>query len=240
MRADQFIDAAVAVRNIAALDEITRLTWRAMTEGQISEADAERVDEALQARRAVLKAKAGPGPKMAALSRRRQVAPDKRQSIERRRAIAASGALPPAIASSFTQGQVAALTVIARHVQRGGRCELPIDAIAAMAGTCRSLVQSALRDARRLGLISVQERRRAGQKSDTNVVSITDGSWLAWLRLKGGGRVQIKKHHEYRDLDSEKKAESPVISGTRPYRTGGMASGKPRNQMKMTTKRHVV
>lgn len=239
MRADQFIDAAVAVRNIAALDEITRLTWRAMNEGQISEADAARVDEALQARRAVLKAKAGPGPKMAALSRRKQVAPDKRRSIERRRAIAASGALPPAMALSFTQGQVAALTVIARHVQRGGRCELPIDAIAAMAGTCRSLVQSALRDARRLGLISVQERRRAGQKSDTNIVSITDGSWLAWLRLKGG-RVQIKKHHEYRDLDSEKKAKSQVISGKRLYRTEEMSSGKPTDRMRIPSRRLVV
>ena len=51
MLADQFA-AAAAARNTAAVDEVARLTWRAHAEGQLADADAEAVSEALQARRA--------------------------------------------------------------------------------------------------------------------------------------------------------------------------------------------
>ena len=52
MLADQFAAAAAAARNTHAVDEIARLTWRAHAEGQLIDADAEAVSEALQARRA--------------------------------------------------------------------------------------------------------------------------------------------------------------------------------------------
>jgi hypothetical protein len=42
--------------------------------------------------------------------------------------------MPPALASRFTQAELAALAVIARQCQRDGACSLPIDAIAALAG----------------------------------------------------------------------------------------------------------
>lgn len=55
MLAEQFnAAAAAAARNIAAVDEIARLTWRAHAEGQILDAEAEAISEATQARRAVL------------------------------------------------------------------------------------------------------------------------------------------------------------------------------------------
>jgi hypothetical protein len=79
-----------------------------------------------------------------------------------------SGAMPPAIASRFTTGEAAALAVIAREVQRAGRCELYIDAIAAMAGVCRAIVQNGVREAARLGLVKVTERRIPGRKSLTS------------------------------------------------------------------------
>ena len=52
MLADQFVAAAAAARNTHAVDEIARLTWRAHSEGQLQDAEAEGVSEALQARRA--------------------------------------------------------------------------------------------------------------------------------------------------------------------------------------------
>ena len=52
MFAAQFHEAAAAARTTAALDETARLLWRAHAEGQIADADAEAVAEALQARRA--------------------------------------------------------------------------------------------------------------------------------------------------------------------------------------------
>lgn len=94
-----------------------------------------------------------------------------------------SGAVPAKRAAAFTMGELAALTVIGRQVQRHGACALPIDAIAALAGVCRTGVKSAMRQTRSVGLILVKERRIPGRKSLTNVVSIVSREWLAWLRI---------------------------------------------------------
>jgi hypothetical protein len=59
MLADQFAAAAAAARNTHAIDEIARLTWRAHAEGQLQDAEAEAVSEALQARRAAFSARRG-------------------------------------------------------------------------------------------------------------------------------------------------------------------------------------
>ena len=59
MLAEQFHAAAVTARNTAAVDEIARLTWRAHAEGQIPDAEAGAISEAIEARRAAL---AGNGP----------------------------------------------------------------------------------------------------------------------------------------------------------------------------------
>src|SRR5208337_5208440 len=77
--------------------------------------------------------------------------PDRQASLERRRRQAMSGAVPATIAANFTQGENAALAVIARQCQRAGVCILPIDAIAALAGVSRTTVQNAQRQARVLG-----------------------------------------------------------------------------------------
>jgi hypothetical protein len=136
-------------------------------------------------------------PKPPSEPRRPPRSPDRAASIARRRSIAASGAVPSRIASNFTTGECAVLSVVAREVQRRGRCELHIDAIAGMAGVARTTAQNALRQARSLGLIAVTERRRAGQRSDTNIIEVVSGEWSSWLKLKGG-RVQKAEHHEYK------------------------------------------
>jgi hypothetical protein len=79
-------------------------------------------------------------------------------------------------------------------VTKHGVCALHIDAIAAIAGTCRSVVQEAIRLARALGLVTVQERRRRGQRSLTNLVRVVSGEWLTWLRRAGGFRKSNTTH----------------------------------------------
>ena len=112
---------------------------------------------------------------------------------ERRRRQAMSGAVPAKIAASFTLGELAVLSVIAREVQRrGGACGLPIDALAALAGVSRTTVQNSLRQARHLGLLEVKERRRRGLPSLTNVIKVISKEWSAWLKLSSGG-VGFKK-----------------------------------------------
>lgn len=211
MLLEQFTVAAAGARNFAALDEISRLAWRALAENVIDAADQNAVAEVVEGRRRVLKGKgdrkALSAPK-AATARPRPVSPDKAASLARRRRWAASGALPPQIACHFTLGEVAALSVIARECQRRGRCELPIDAIAALAGVSRSVVQRALRHARHLGLMSVQERRRRAQKSDTNIVAVQSPEWRVWLRLRGGRGSETKHHVNQLDKFPWKKVQN--------------------------------
>jgi hypothetical protein len=199
MLAAQFRAAAAGANTYASIDNVSRLIWRAHGAGHLSDATAQALAETLQARKATLAARAHPntqkragGPPKAARPR----SPDRARSIARRRAVAASGAVPAKIAVSFTQGEVAALAVIAGEVKRAGRCELCLDVIAALAGVCRTTCQNALRQARALGLVTVTERPRPGQKSLTNVVEVVSPDWRSWLRL-GMGRVQKKKPHEY-------------------------------------------
>ena len=50
--ADQFLEAAAAARTGSAVDEVSRLPWRAHAEHKISDADAKAISEAVQTRRA--------------------------------------------------------------------------------------------------------------------------------------------------------------------------------------------
>ena len=171
-----------------ALDAITRAIWGACGAGRIAETEAARLDGLARTRRAAISDGGaggrcrGPGtvrpPKV-----QRPRSPDRLASIERRRRVAASGAVPPELAARFTQGQVAVLSVVGREAARGRPvCDWPMDRIAALAGVCRTVAREALRLAQVLGLVRVQERRRRAARSDTNVVAITAKGWWRWLK----------------------------------------------------------
>lgn len=184
MLADQLAAAIADARTTAHIDSLARLVYRALAEGHVTDAAAEALDTALQAQRTRFRF---PRPRQpAAPARTPPRSPDRQRSLERRRRIAASGALPPALACRFTVGELAALSVVAREIQRRGRCELPVDAIAAIAGVCRRTVQNATKAAAALGLVVLVERRRRGAPSLSNVISIADAGWRTWLRLAGG------------------------------------------------------
>jgi hypothetical protein len=88
------------------------------------------------------------------------------------------------------------LRIVADQIKRHGTCALCLDAIAAMAGTCRTIVRYALRKAKALRLVIVFERRRAGQKSLTNIVRGLCRAWLAWIGLrKTSTTVEIFSKH---------------------------------------------
>jgi hypothetical protein len=99
-----------------------------------------------------------------------------------------------------------------------GCCTLHIDAIAARAGVHRTTVQNALREAQgregRPGIITVQERRRRGQRSLPNIIRIVSREWLDWLHkgpsrsaMGGGFKMhgsQKIEHHGYRFIPKRK------------------------------------
>lgn len=192
----------------AALPAVTAALWRALANGQVTEAEAETLSALIDARRLVVgrahnqnlpagQTARDPDPAIAPNVGNAHIAPEASgsrrtgvgsrprtdASLERRRRWAASGRLPPAIAARFTAGEQAVLALVAAETVRRKDCRLAIEHMAAIAGVGRSSVKNALREARRLGLITVEERKVTGWRNDTNVVRIVSAEWTAWLRL---------------------------------------------------------
>jgi hypothetical protein len=85
--------------------------------------------------------------------------------------------LPPPLAARFTWGEIAVMRIVGDECRVHGCCTLHIDAIAGRAGVHRTTVQNALREAQgrepgRTAIITVQQRRRRGQRSLTNIIRI--------------------------------------------------------------------
>ncbi len=93
--------------------------------------------------------------------------------------------MPPALACKFTVSELAVLRIIGDEVRQHGHCARCVDEIAARAGVCRRMVQNALKEAARLGLLTVEERRREGRRNLPNVVRIISKEWTSWL-ARGG------------------------------------------------------
>lgn len=221
-------------RTHARLDELAPRIWRELDlENEEAQALAAKLSEAVHARRRAIDAD-GSGPLRhlgTALQgrrqsifkpRRHQVSPDRAKSRDRRRKLALSGPMPPALAAGFTNGQLAVLGVVANEVMESqGPCTLCVEAIAATAGVSRRLAQAALRLAEGDGLLSIEERPRKGQPHDTNRVRIVSKDWYAWIERRH--RTALRKR--------EAEAAGAATTGggcrnVRPSNFGG-TSGKP-------------
>jgi hypothetical protein len=84
-------------------------------------------------------------------------------------------------------GELAALRIVADEVREKGHCDRTLGEIAARAGIGRTTAQNAMRLAATMGLLTVQERRRQGQKNLPNVVRIVSREWQLWIK-RGGQR----------------------------------------------------
>jgi hypothetical protein len=139
---------------------------------------------------------------------------DRARSRERRRRLAYAGPLPPRLAARFTVGEAAALKVIADEVRAHGKCDRTLGEIAARAGVGRTTVQNAIRQAVRLGLLAVQERRRPGARSLSNVIRIVSAEWCSWLERgrKGGGFKVVNptgKARFFKDVEERDASDAP-------------------------------
>jgi hypothetical protein len=201
MFAFEFSEAVKAAPTTAALDVLAKALWSALAAGMVDETTAALHSEAIEAHREALRmpspSRTGRTP-VAALrpatlfaKARQTMPPDRRKSIERRRRLAASGPMPPALAAHFTTAELAALRIVADEVRSRGVCSRTYEEIAARAGVCRASARNAIRRAARLGLLTIQERRRPGRKNLPNVLAVVSAEWRTWLRLAplnaGGG-----------------------------------------------------
>lgn len=145
-------------------------------------------------------------------------------SMERRRSWAFSGRLPQRIAARFTLAETAVLAVIAVQVVKHAACTLTVPHIAALAGVSETTVRNAIREAKAMGLVTVEERRKTAWVSYPNTVRIVSPEWCVWLRLTGAKprtpRLQeITKPSESRATMTVSKAAEAAGGRSREERT---------------------
>ena len=225
MFADQ-LRRAVEASPRNELSGVGQLLWRAYSAGHITEAEASDLSTLIELRRAL-------PPPQKPVQRRFGSRPRSPASLERRRRWAAAGALPPQLASRFTLAEVAVLAVIAAEHVKHGRCTLPIDHIAALAGVSRATVKRALREAQALGLVRIEERRLSAWRNAPNAVTITSSEWSTWLRMRRKGvgfnseppRIQENKTGTSAQRNRSWAAEGQGSRG-RGYNQHGSASAR--------------
>ena len=160
------LTAISGTKSLSMLDGFCRALWIDWGEGRFTDEQAQSLSEAIEARRREVRGidrLAVRAPQVAAQARaagrpshfppKRKAArsPNRRASIERRRTLAASGPMPPQLASQFTTGELAALRIVADAVRDRGACILTLGEIAARAGVCVTTARNALRTAARAG-----------------------------------------------------------------------------------------
>jgi hypothetical protein len=187
---NQMTAAIDGARTLTRLDHLSRSIWQGLAAGAVADDDAQALAERLHARRAIVRGDLKPvgiplGRPSIFPPRRPQRAPQRPVAIARRRHLAASGPMPPALACKFTVSELAVLRIVGDEVRQHGHCVRCMDEIAARAGVCRSMVKNAIREAARLGLLTVQERRREGRRNLPNVIRIISKEWTSWL-ARGG------------------------------------------------------
>ncbi len=220
---------ATAIRGapLRTLDDLSRDVWRALDAGMLSDDDAQRLAEAIHARRNAHRNTPGTAlgtPRTASKldrtwsyfppKKRPQRAPDRQRSLERRRTLAASGPLPPALAAKFTTGEQAVLRIVADEVRDcDGACRLTVPELAARSGTSESTVRRAFKEASRLGLVTIEERRVPYRPNLSNVVRVISREWSAWI-AKARRRV---------------RTVNPLASASVPQGEGAKG-GRPRKE----------
>ncbi|MDE4916103.1 helix-turn-helix domain-containing protein [Methylobacterium sp. 092160098-2] len=199
MFADEIRRAIEAASRIT-LPQVTALLWRAYGDGKVTEAEAESLSGLIEARSLTndgLRPRRTANPRgtadtPVAVASQKLVSPFRRAvgsrprtdgSLERRRRWAASGRLPPGLAARFTLAEQAVLALVAAEVVRRKDCRLAVGQLAALVGVAETTVRNAIREAVKLGLVTVEERRVTGFRNDTNIVRIVSPEWIAWLRL---------------------------------------------------------
>jgi hypothetical protein len=112
------------------------------------------------------------------------------------------------------------MRIIGDECRAHGCCTLHIDAIAARAGVHRTTVQNALREAQgrepgRTAIITVQERRRRGQRSLTNIIRIVSRDWLNWLH-NGPSRPAMRVGSKCRAAKKSSTTDTGLSLGGKP------------------------
>ena len=206
-----------------ALPQVSQAMYAAYSAKQLTDEDVIGLDAMIRARTQVDQAVPKPTARAKVGSRPRSDA-----SMERRRRWAASGRMPHQVACRFTLAEQAVLAVVAVETVKRGDCRLLHGHIAAVAGVAVSTVRAALRHARKLGIVTIEERRASAWRNLASIVRIVDRGWQAWNRLVrrsgGGGISPVPTNTE--DPEKGFRGEARAKRGARmPLECSGLAAG---------------
>jgi biotin operon repressor len=226
MLAEQFLAAAAGVRTPAALDELARKLWRAHAQGNVTDANAEAVSEALEARRAVLAGKgvqSQPKAALAAASRRdfRSRPREKMFGLGRPRALDRNAkvrimhwarCLSRRTEKGRAYGVVTAkaLAVLeallwAFHNAKSGVCFPSYEKIAEAAGCARSTVAEAIKALEDAGILSWVNRIKRVRESCPDLLGAKGWRWRV---------LRTSNAYNFRDPGSPDRSKSEKPTGT--------------------------
>jgi hypothetical protein len=185
---------AIEAAHFGKFDRLGQSIWAAHGAGHLTDDEASGLAEALQARRTSNRPPptVGDALRSTKLTFKRaayQRSPDRAASVGRRRKLAASGPMPPALAANFTTCELAVLKIVADEVSAKGYCDLDIRQIGSRAGVCETTVRNAMRAAELDCLIKILRRPRPGLKHLTNIITIIRAEWKQWVASRPRRRV---------------------------------------------------
>jgi hypothetical protein len=223
MLAEQLHAAAAAARNVAAIDEIARLTWRAHAEGQIPDAEAGAVSEVIEARRAALAGKGlkpilgRPGAtrkperreKMFGLGRPRALDRNAKVRIMHWARCLARRTEKGRAYGVITAKALAVLEALlwAFHNAKSGVCFPSYERIAEAAGCARSTVAEAIKALEDAGVLSWVQRIKRMREPCPDLLG--DNGWR-WRVLRTSNSYAFNDPSPAVDRPNSSKSEKPT------------------------------
>lgn len=175
------------------VDECAKAAWVLNGEGLIADEEMEYLAPVIEHRRKSIGAGVSSTRARGSVRHCRPAIPLQKRAAcwLRRRGLAKDCIIPTCLAQAFTVSKLAVLSVIARAVMARGQSTMSLPEIAARAGVGCTTARYAIRDAVRMGLISVSENRVNGFWNRPNTIRIVCRRWLRWL--KGRAAFCVKK-----------------------------------------------
>lgn len=181
----------LAARSLLQIDDCARSAWILNGEGLIADEEMAYLAPVIEHQRKSIKAETCCRPHTVSCHglanqhcHRRPPIPQERKEASwlRRRSLAKDCIIPTCIARMFTFSKLAVLAVIVKAVIERGFSRMSLPEIAARAGVGCTTARYALRDAARMGLITITENRLNKRWHRPNTIRIACRRWLAWLR----------------------------------------------------------
>jgi len=256
MLAEQFLAAASGARTSAAVDETSRLLWRAHAEGHIADADAEAVSEALQARRTAITGQGGgesppsqpkavleaprasgrpspsrPREKMFGLGRPRALDRNAKVRIMHWARCLSRRTEKGRAYGVITAKALAVLEALlwAFHNAKGGLCFPSYETIAEAAHCARSTVAEALKALEDAGIMTWVQRVKRVREQCADLLG--DNGWR-WRVLRTSNAYAFTDPSPAADRPNSSKSEKPTgtpnqdFSSSNKERGAGARSGR--------------